>query len=62
MLDGIRAIAPVAETKWKEEQMKMNEKTKELSSIGASLAAHCQPCLVFHVDKARKLGIGEERR
>lgn len=38
----------------------MNENTKELIAIGASLAAHCQPCLTFHVDKARKLGIGED--
>jgi AhpD family alkylhydroperoxidase len=60
MLDRIRALATVAQTKWKEEQMKMNEKTKELIAIGASLAAHCQPCLSFHVDKARKLGIGED--
>lgn len=40
--------------------MKMNENTKELVAIGASLAAHCQPCLKFHVDKARKLGIEED--
>ena len=38
----------------------MNENTKELIAIGASLAAHCQPCLTFHVEKARKLGIGED--
>ncbi len=38
----------------------MNENTKELIAIGASLAAHCQPCLNFHVDKARKLGIVED--
>lgn len=38
----------------------MNENTKELVAIGASLAAHCQPCLIFHVDKAKKLGIGED--
>jgi AhpD family alkylhydroperoxidase len=43
-----------------EEQMKMDESTKELIAIGASLAGHCQPCLTFHVDKARKLGIGED--
>jgi len=40
--------------------MKMNENTKELIAIGASLAAHCQPCLTFHVDKARELGMGED--
>ncbi len=38
----------------------MNENTKELIAIGAPLAGYCQPCLTFHVDKARKLGIKEE--
>ena len=38
----------------------MDENTKELIAIGASLAAKCQPCLTFHVNKARKLGIGED--
>lgn len=35
----------------------MDEKTKELIAVGASVAAHCQPCLRFHVDKAVELGI-----
>ncbi len=38
----------------------MNENTKELIAIGASFAANCQPCLTFHVDKARNLGIGDD--
>jgi AhpD family alkylhydroperoxidase len=38
----------------------MNESTKELIAIGASFAANCQPCLTFHVDKARNLGIGDD--
>ncbi len=38
----------------------MNESTKELIAIGASIAAHCQPCLTAHVDKARNLGIGDD--
>ncbi|OPY56588.1 MAG: Carboxymuconolactone decarboxylase family protein [Methanosaeta sp. PtaU1.Bin112] len=38
----------------------MDENTKELIAIGASLAAHCQPCLKFHIDKARKLGICDD--
>ena len=37
----------------------MDESTKELIAIGAPFAAHCQPCLAFHVDKARNLGIGD---
>lgn len=38
----------------------MNDSTKELIAIGTSFAANCQPCLTFHVDKARNLGIGED--
>ena len=38
----------------------MDEKTKELIAIGASVGAHCQPCLAWHVEKARELGIDDE--
>lgn len=35
----------------------MDERTKELIAIGASIGAHCQPCLTYHVAKAKELGI-----
>jgi len=35
----------------------MDEKTKELIAIGTSIGAHCQPCLTYHVGKAKELGI-----
>lgn len=38
----------------------MDDKTKELIAIGASVGAHCQPCLTYHVEKARELGIADE--
>lgn len=38
----------------------MDEKTKELIAIGASVATNCQPCLTFHVDRAAEIGINEE--
>lgn len=38
----------------------MNEQTKELIAIGASVSAHCQPCLTYHVGKAKELGVSEE--
>lgn len=38
----------------------MDEKTKELIAIGASVGAHCQPCLTWHIAKARELGIDDE--
>lgn len=37
----------------------MDEKMKELIAVGASVCAHCQPCLTFHVAKAKDLGIEE---
>lgn len=38
----------------------MDEKTKELIAIGASVTAHCQPCVSYHVEKAKELGICDE--
>lgn len=38
----------------------MDERTKELIAIGASVSAHCQPCVTYHVETARELGLGEE--
>jgi AhpD family alkylhydroperoxidase len=40
----------------------MDERTKELIAIGASIGAHCQPCLTYHVEKARELGANEDIR
>ena len=37
----------------------MDEKTKELIAVGASVGAHCQPCLTYHVAKAKEMGIEE---
>ncbi len=38
----------------------MNEQTKELIAIGASLGAHCQPCLTYHMNKAKEIGVAED--
>jgi AhpD family alkylhydroperoxidase len=38
----------------------MDDKTRELIAIGASIGAHCQPCLTYHVGKAREMGIDEQ--
>jgi len=35
----------------------LDERTKELIALGASVSCNCHPCVKFHVDKARKLGI-----
>jgi len=39
----------------------MDAKTKELIAIGASVSAHCQPCVTYHVAKAKGLGVDEEQ-
>lgn len=38
----------------------MNEKVKELIAVGASVGAHCQPCLEYHVNKAREAGLTDD--
>ncbi len=35
----------------------MDETTKELIAIGASVAANCRPCTRFHLAKCDELGI-----
>lgn len=34
-----------------------DEQLKELIAVGASVGAHCQPCLTYHVGKAKELGL-----
>ena len=35
----------------------MDERTKRLIAVGASVGANCHPCLEYHIGKARELGI-----
>jgi AhpD family alkylhydroperoxidase len=37
----------------------LDEKIKELIAVGASVGAHCQPCLTYHVARAKELGLKE---
>ncbi len=37
----------------------LDDRTEELIAIGASVAGHCQPCLAFHIARARELGVPE---
>ncbi|MDZ7580819.1 MAG: arsenite efflux transporter metallochaperone ArsD [Deltaproteobacteria bacterium] len=46
----------MSETKEKQ----MNASVKELVAIGASVGAHCQPCLEHHIQAAIGLGVTEE--
>jgi len=38
----------------------MDNKVKELIAIGASVTANCQPCLKYHVSKAKENGASEQ--
>ena len=38
----------------------MDTKTKTLIAVGASVTANCQPCLQYHVSKARESGADDE--
>ena len=40
--------------------MKLDDRMKEIIAIGASITANCQPCLDYHVDKARQFGAEED--
>ncbi len=35
--------------------------TKELIAIGASITANCQPCLEYHVNKAKQNGADDKQ-
>lgn len=39
----------------------MDERTKELIAVGASVTAHCLPCLQHHIDQAVAQGISVDR-
>ena len=38
----------------------LDEKTKELIAIGCSVTANCHPCIKFHAQKARDMGLEAE--
>ncbi len=38
----------------------MDIRIKELIAIGASVTANCQPCLKYHVNKAKESGADEQ--
>jgi AhpD family alkylhydroperoxidase len=48
-LAGVAGEAPV-----------LSGEVRELIAIGAAIGASCEPCLKFHYDKARKLGVSSE--
>lgn len=39
--------------------MSIDERTKILIAVGASVSANCQPCLDYHLNRARTAGLDE---
>jgi AhpD family alkylhydroperoxidase len=37
--------------------MKLDERTRKLISVGASVACNCHPCLEYHLGEAQSMGI-----
>ena len=54
------AIITAVKMQQKAGEIKLNESIRELIAIGASISAHCQPCLEYHLQKAKELGIKPE--
>lgn len=38
------------------EELKFDDRTRELISVAASVAANCMPCLRYHFAEARRFG------
>ena len=54
------AHPPTEDFTKKERKRPMDERTKRLIAVGASVGANCHPCVEFHIGKALALGIGRE--
>jgi AhpD family alkylhydroperoxidase len=37
--------------------MELDEQTKKLIAVGASVACNCHPCLEYHLEKAQSMGL-----
>ena len=37
----------------------LDARMTELVAIGASVAGHCEPCLAYHMTKAKELGVAD---
>lgn len=40
--------------------MEFDNRIKELIAVGASVTANCQPCLSYHISKAKENGADEQ--
>jgi AhpD family alkylhydroperoxidase len=47
----------VQKNNWEVQEMKLDERTRKLIAVGASVACNCHPCLEYHLGQARSMGI-----
>jgi AhpD family alkylhydroperoxidase len=47
----------VQKNNWEVQEMKLDERTRKLIAIGASVACNCHPCLEYHLGEAQSMGI-----
>jgi AhpD family alkylhydroperoxidase len=39
------------------QEMKLDDRTRKLIAVGASVACNCHPCLEYHLEQAQSAGI-----
>jgi len=42
---------------WEVQKMKLDDRTKKLIAVGASVACNCHPCIEYHLGRAQSMGI-----
>ena len=47
----------VQKNNWEVQEMKLDERTRKLIAVGASVACNCHPCLEYHLVQAQTMGI-----
>src|SRR5512137_2292344 len=47
----------VHKNNWEVQEMKLDERTRKLIAVGASVACNCHPCLEYHLGQAQDMGI-----
>jgi AhpD family alkylhydroperoxidase len=47
----------VQKNKWEVQKMKLDDRTRKLIAVGASVACNCHPCLDYHLGQAQSMGI-----
>jgi AhpD family alkylhydroperoxidase len=47
----------VQKNNWEVREMKLDERTRKLIAVGASVACNCHPCLEYHLGQAQSMGI-----